>query len=144
MKKLLLIAVAILTLALCACANGNNENADGGNSEDDNRIEFLDSENWPSNKYTKGLPVPDGKVVQAMIDNESDNCSIVLSEVDEEAYNGYIDTLKQEGFSVVDEVTEEIEGQDYSALGIVLSNDKKGLSISYTPGNMVIYISFEK
>ena len=52
--------------------------------------------------------------------------------------------MKQEGFSVIEEVSEEIKGQDYVSIGTLLSNGEKGLSISYIPDNFGIYISFEK
>ena len=52
--------------------------------------------------------------------------------------------LKQEGFSVIEEVSEEIKGQDYVSIGTLLSNGEKGLSISYIPDNFTIYISFLK
>ena len=51
--------------------------------------------------------------------------------------------LEQEGFSVIEDVSEEIKGQDYVSIGTLLSNDEKGLSISYIPDNLTIYISFE-
>ena len=67
-------------------------------------------------------------------------CSI---DIDESAYNEYMELLKQEGFSVIEDVSEEIKGQDYVSIGTLLSNDEKGLSISYIPDNLTIYISFE-
>ena len=52
--------------------------------------------------------------------------------------------MKQEGFSIIEEVSEEIEGQDYVSIGTRLSNGEKGLNISYIPDNFTIYISFLK
>ena len=46
--------------------------------------------------------------------------------------------------SIIEEVSEEIEGQDYVSIGTLLSNGEKGLSISYIPDNFTIYISFLK
>lgn len=65
-------------------------------------------------------------------------------DISETDYNDYLELLKQEGFSIIEEVSEEIEGQDYVSIGTLLSNGEKGLSISYIPDNFTIYISFLK
>lgn len=51
--------------------------------------------------------------------------------------------MKQEGFSVIEAVSEEIEEQAYVSIGALLSHGKKGLSISYIPNTISIDISFE-
>ena len=53
-----------------------------------------------------------------------------------------MELLKEEGFSIIEEVSEEIEGQNYVSIGTVLSNKEKSLSISYIPNNLGIYIAF--
>ena len=90
------------------------------------------------------LPVPSGTVGWAMLDTEHENCSISIVDISETDYNDYLELLKQEGFSIIEEVSEEIEGQDYVSIGTLLSNGEKGLSISYIPDNFTIYISFLK
>ena len=65
-------------------------------------------------------------------------------DISETDYNDYLELLKQEGFSIIEEVSEEIEGQDYVSIGTLLSNGEKGLSISYIPDNFTISISFLK
>ena len=89
-------------------------------------------------------PVPSGTVGWAMLDTEHENCSISIVDISETDYNDYLELLKQEGFSIIEEVSEEIEGQDYVSIGTLLSNGEKGLSISYIPDNFTIYISFLK
>mgnify|MGYP006932263394 FL=1 len=79
-----------------------------------------------------------------MLDTEHGYCSINIVDISETDYNEYMELLKQEGFSVIEEVSEEIKGQDYVSIGTLLSNGEKGLSISYIPDNFGIYISFEK
>ena len=105
---------------------------------------MLDAGVWPVNEYTEGLPVPSGTVGWAMLDTEHENCSISIVDISETDYNDYLELLKQEGFSIIEEVSEEIEGQDYVSIGTLLSNGEKGLSISYIPDNFTIYISFLK
>ena len=85
-----------------------------------------------------------GTVGWAMLDTEHENCSISIVDISETDYNDYLELLKQEGFSIIEEVSEEIEGQDYVSIGTLLSNGEKGLSISYIPDNFTIYISFLK
>ena len=94
---------------------------------------------------TCALPIfPSGTVGWAMLDTEHENCSISIVDISETDYNDYLELLKQEGFSIIEEVSEEIEGQDYVSIGTLLSNGEKGLSISYIPDNFTIYISFLK
>ena len=54
-----------------------------------------------------------------------------------------MEILKQEGFSVIENVSEEIEGEDYVSIGTLLSGNEKWLTISYIPDNLTIYISFD-
>ena len=45
---------------------------------------------------------------------------------------------------IVENVSEKIKGENYVSVGTLLSNGEKGLSISYIPDNLTIYVSFEK
>lgn len=80
----------------------------------------------------------------AALDTEHENCSINLVDISETDYNDYMELLKQEGFSVIEDTSEEIKGQDYISVGTLLSNGEKGLGISYIPNSFTIYISFVK
>ena len=105
---------------------------------------MLDKGVWPVNEYTEGLPVPSGTVAWAMLDTEHENCGISIVDINESDYNDYMKLLEQESFSVIEDVSEEIKGQDYVSIGTLLSNGEKGLSISYIPDNFTVYISFEE
>ena len=98
---------------------------------------------WPANEYTEGLPVAPGTVAWATLDTEHENCNINLTGISENDYNEYMELLNQEGFSVIENVSEEIEGENYVSIGTLLSNDEKWLSISYMPNSLTIYISFD-
>lgn len=145
MKKLVSVIMILLMLSLAACSNQDTSPSDTGNTSNtqSENITILDEGVWPVNEYTEGLPVPSGTVAWAMLDTEHENCSISVVDIDESAYSEYMELLKQEGFSVIEDVSEEIKGQDYVSIGTLLSNDEKGLSISYIPDNLTIYISFE-
>ena len=54
-----------------------------------------------------------------------------------------MELLNQEGFSVIENVSEEIGGENYVSIGTILSNNEKWLSISYIPDSLTIYISFD-
>lgn len=105
---------------------------------------MLDEGVWPVNEYTEGLPVPSGTVSWATLDSEHQNCSINITGLGEKDYYNYIESLKQEGFSVIEDKSEKIDGQDYVSVATIMSNGEKGLSISYIPDNLTVYISFEK
>ena len=77
------------------------------------------------------------------LDTEHGNFSISIAGIDENDYDNYMELLIQEGFSVVENVSEKIKGENYVSVGTLLSNGEKGLSISYIPDNLTIYVSFE-
>ena len=145
MKKFVSIIAILLMFTLTACSNQDTPTGtkNPSNTQSEN-ITMLDDGVWPMNEYTEGLPVPTGTVEWAMLDTEHGNCSISIVNISETEYNDYFELLKQEGFSVIEEVSEKIEGQDYVSIGTLLSNEEKGLSISYIPDNLTIYISLEK
>ena len=145
MKKLVSVTMILLMLSLAACSNQDTSPSDTGNTSNtqSENITILDEGVWPANEYTEGLPVPPGTVAWAMLDTQSGYCSINIEEMSEAEYNDYMDLLKQEGYSVIEEVSEEIKVQNYVSIGTILSNGEKGLSISYIPVNFGIYISFE-
>ena len=144
MKKALSIFCILLILSLMACSGQGNHLTDAGNTSNPENITMLDEGVWPANDYTQGLPVPSGTVVWAMLNNQRGNCSVNITDMSETDYNDYLDILKQDGFSVVEEVPEEIKGQDYISVGTLLSDGERWLSISYLPNSFTIYISFEK
>lgn len=108
-----------------------------------NSITTLDKGIWPVNEYTEGLPIPPGTVAWATLDTEHENCSVNLTGISDDDYSEYMEVLNQEGFSVIENVSEEIEEGNYVSIGTLLSNEDKWLSISYIPDSLTIYISFD-
>lgn len=140
MKKAFFIISLILVLALTACSK-ETPKEDTSNSSSE-ILTILDEGIWPENEYTEGLAVPPGTVSWAVLDTTKNYCSINLTDLTDDEYNAYMELLKEDGFSVVEEVSEEIKGQNYVSIGTILSNKDKNLSISYIPDNLGIYISF--
>ena len=145
MKKYISALAILLIISFAACSNQNTSSAptDHGNRTSSDNVTLLDAGVWPVNEYTEGLPVPPGTVVWASLDTEHENCSVNLTNISESDYTGYMEILKQEGFSAVENVSEEIEGEDYVSIGTLLSGNEKWLTISYIPDNLTIYISFD-
>lgn len=145
MKKYISVLAIMLVISLTACSNQDISSvpADNGNNSPSNSVTTLEEGVWPANEYTEGLPVPSGTVTWATLDTGHKNCSISLTDMSETDYNEYIEALKQADFSVVEDVSEEIEGQDYVSIGTLLSNKEKWISISYVPDSFTIYISFD-
>ena len=140
MKKLILAVTLISVLALTACSNQNaTQNTNTSPSES---LAMLEEGIWPENPYTEGLAVPPGTVSWAVLDTAKGYCSINLIDLTDEEYNAYMELLQEDGFSIVEENSEEVKGQDYITIGTVLANTDKALSISYIPNNLGIYISF--
>ena len=98
---------------------------------------------WPANAYTQGLPVPPGSVAWATLDAEHGNCCVNLTGVGQSEYEEYIEVLQQEGFSAVEGVSEQIQGQEDVSIGTLYLQEDKWISISYMPDSFVIYISLE-
>lgn len=136
MKKSILVFVPLLAL-LTACSNRTETSVDAPPQA----YTQLDEGVWPVNAYTDGLPVPPGTVAWAMIDAERSHCSVGIEDIAESEFDDYLNRLKQAGFSVVEDVSEKIKGQDYVSVGAILSNGEKGVSVSYVPGNLAIYIT---
>ena len=145
MKRFIAGIAILLILSLTACSAPKTppkDTGDASNSQSEGIIR-LDEGEWPVNEYTEGLPVPTGAVAWAMLDTEHGNFSISIAGIDENDYDNYMELLIQEGFSVVENVSEKIKGENYVSVGTLLSNGEKGLSISYIPDNLTIYVSFE-
>lgn len=144
MKKLVSVIAVLLILSLAACSGQDTLPAvDNSSSSQSKGITMLDEGVWPVNEYTEGLPIPSGTVAWALLDTEHESCGIGIVDIAESDYD-YMKLLEQEGFSVVENVSEEISGQDYTSIGILLSNGEKGLSISCIPDSLTIYISLEE
>ena len=142
MKKYISVFAIMLMIFLAACSNQNISSAPTSNESNtqSNSVTKLEEGVWPANEYTEGLPVPPGTVAWATLDTEHGNCSINLTGVSENDYNEYMEILNQEGFSVIENVSEEIEGENYVSIGTLLSNEEKWISISYVPDSFGIYI----
>lgn len=144
MKKLALILLIMFALSLTACSAQGQTPAGVGTAGDAEDVTLLDAGIWPANEYTEGLPVPAGTISWAMLDRAHQNCGISITDISETEFSSYLALLKQAGFSPVEEVTEEIEGQNYVSIGTLLTDGERGLSISSVPNGFTIYIAFEK
>ena len=144
MRKFVSIIILIFVLTMAACSKHGTQ-SDAFDLEKDSKSEnarMLDEGVWPENEYTDGLPVPSGTVSWAILDTANGYCSINLEDISEEEYNVYMEQLKEAGISVTNEVSEEVDGQSYVSIGTIMSDGERGLSISFIPGYLGIYISF--
>lgn len=142
MKKMVVTLLLIGVLSACSSQYAIPAPTKTNESNQPPNVTMLDEGVWPENTYTDGLPVPTGTVNWAILDAEHENCSISLVDISEDNYTDYMEILKQEGFSVIEDVSEEVKGQNYVSIGTLLSNGEKGLSISYIPDRFTICISF--
>ena len=140
MKKYISVLAIIFIISLAACSNQTISSTPTGNESNiqSNSITTLDKGIWPVNEYTEGLPIPPGTVAWATLDTEHENCSVNLTGISDDDYSEYMEVLNQEGFSVIENVSEEIEEGNYVSIGTLLSNEDKWLSISYIPDSLTI------
>ena len=131
MKKYISVLAIIFIISLAACSNQTISSTPTGNESNiqSNSITTLDKGIWP--------------VAWATLDTEHENCSVNLTGISDDDYSEYMEVLNQEGFSVIENVSEEIEEGNYVSIGTLLSNEDKWLSISYIPDSLTIYISFD-
>ena len=140
MKKYISVLAIIFIISLAACSNQTISSTPTGNESNiqSNSITTLDKGIWPVNEYTEGLPIPPGTVAWATLDTEHENCNVNLTGISDDDYSEYMEVLNQEGFSVIENVSEEIEEGNYVSIGTLLSNEDKWLSISYIPDSLTI------
>ena len=145
MKKYISVFTIMIMIFLAACSNQNTSSnpTSNENNTQSNSVIKLDEGVWPASEYTEGLPIPPGTVAWATLDTEHENCSVNLTGISDDDYSEYMEVLNQEGFSVIENVSEEIEEGNYVSIGTLLSNEDKWLSISYIPDSLTIYISFD-
>lgn len=139
MKKAFVIFLSVFLIlnAICSCQVTSQDNSVTAS----NTAVSLAPGVWPQNEYTEGLPSPPGTVSQASLDTEKGYCSIFLTDITDEEYQAYLEKLGQNGFQVVEEVSEEVAGQDYVSIGILVSDGTRGISLSYLPNQLNLYIS---
>lgn len=141
MKKTILLLAMLLTISLSACSNQDLSPAPA--DEGTQPVATLEAGVWPANAYTQGLPVLPGTVAWATLDAEHGNCCVNLTGVGQSEYEEYIEVLQQEGFSAVEGVSEQIQGQEDVSIGTLYLKEDKWISISYISDSFVIYISLE-
>lgn len=139
----LIICIALVALLVCAGCSDNSANI-SDNSNDDtlpDYITMIQDKKWPENDYTVGLPVPDGQIEWVMLDSKNNMCSISVTDMDETAYQNFMEALSDNGFLIQHSVSEEIKGEGYTSSGTILSNGNKYLSIAYENRNMSLSVS---
>ena len=136
MKKRI-VFLLMIALVLCGCVQSPSSKPDSGSDS------LLPGEagSWPENAYTEGLPVPPGAVGWSMLDPAGDYYAVELTGLDDADYRDYMDQLYRAGFSAVEETEQAVDGQDYLSIGTLLSDGERGISVSYIPNCLVLYIS---
>ena len=136
-----LLIFAVLLAILCTLTSCSGEGTQHSSGMPGSLVS-LPGGAWPQNRFTEGIPVPPGTVEYGLLDTEKEYCSVFLNGLTDEEYHTYMTRLKEAGFEVVEEVSEDIEGQDYVSIGTVLFSQENAISISYIPGRLGVYISF--
>lgn len=142
MKKLIVCTVLLVMLVCAGCADNSANVSDKPNDDTlPDYVTMIQDGKWPENDYTAGLPVPDGKMEWGMVDSENNTCSISITDMDEAAYQKFMQDIGDIGFSTQHSVSEEIKGEGYVSSGTILSDGNKCLSIAYENQNMTLMIS---
>lgn len=144
MKRcIILFALSVLCL-LAACDTNNASSGDSlirnETGIDPDSFVYLDTDVWPKNKYTNGLPVPSGTIKTAYIDIKNEFCFVMLNDVNDADFDKFLTELKHSEFSQIENIEEKIEGEDYISTGTMYSNGTTIVSISFADATLGIYI----
>ena len=139
LSLLSLVLLSVLS-SLYGCSGTLPDGSQAEGTASDSRI-LLSTDSWPQNAYTDGLPVPAaGSIQTGWIDPEKRYCYIALTGIDDSAAASYLDQLRSKGFQELEQVSEEIRGQDYVYLGCLLSDGERALSLGHHQDVLGIYI----
>jgi hypothetical protein len=139
--------IVALTVLMAACGDSSISKTEdtannSGNSLPENFV-MLDTGEWPQNEYTANIPQPEsGTLLHGWIDPDKEYCSLTLSGITQAESEQYVKALKEAGFTEVEKVSEEING-DYVSVGTLLTSGDTSVSISYTDDLFGMYIKIK-
>ena len=134
MKKYVSIIAILLVLTLTACSNQETPpSTDNSGNTQSGSITMLDEGIWPENEYTEGLPIPPGTVSWATLDTEHENCTVNIVDISETQYNEYMELLKQEGFSVIEKVSNKTYKGNELSMRIIADHIRTAVFIAADP-----------
>ena len=138
-KAVIFLSTAILIL--CTACSPDNESSVTG-TEDTSSPQIAYTDEWPDNQNTEGVPVPsEGSIVQVISPSDGRYCSVTFEEVSENAFNDYLICLENAGFSLLENISEDISGEGDLSIGTTYSNGKIGVSVAYYDGILSLYMS---
>ena len=126
-----------LLMVIAACGTPKKQEENMENLEN---VEFLYDVSWDELEYTADLPAPAGKISYVMRNKMEQWYGVFVEDMSEIEYNAYMDSLYQQGFQLVTSQSDEVKEQEHVAIGTVLSNGTRGISISYADGMFGLFI----
>lgn len=144
MKKIIMVFLAFsLIYFMVACENNSSEKKEIDNSIStlEGDFIFLEDDEWPNNEYTAGLFAPEAGVIsEGWIDPDNKFLYILFSEISEIEAKNYIQDLNADGFSLVENISEEVNNGNYISNATILTKDDTFLSLAYSNEQLGIYI----
>lgn len=134
MKKIVALALALLLAALCLTGCSKDE-PDAQPTAKPQDVELSSSAQWPSNEYTKGLPLPISAVAGHMEIVEESACAIYVTEGSGKMVATYGNALQSLGFTAA----ENLPGR-YLTGDVNLTDGQRVVSLSQEDGMMVITV----
>ena len=143
MKKIFVILLALSVLScVVACHSTVSENDEiSSESVSEEKYITLESGEWPDNQYTKGILKPKaGTVTNSWIDSRENFLCIFLSDISRKDAENYTQSLKEDGFTTIDERVEKT-GEKYISYVGLLQRGNVYISFSYTNNSLGLYIT---
>jgi hypothetical protein len=142
MKKIFAILLALSVLSFTAAFNRtvSEKNQSSSKSVSKEGIITLKNGEWPDNQYTEGILEPNvGTVTRSWIDSKEKFLCIFLSNISKKEAENYTNSLKEDGFTPIDERVEKT-GEKYTSYVGLLQKDNIYVSFSYTNKTLGLYI----
>lgn len=131
MKKLsATVLLFCLTMALAACQS------QGGVVSSPRPVQ-QEMDEWPQNEYTAAVPEPEYGVPFSAVSDQKGGYTVSLTGATREQGERYVQQLKQDGFTVIEQNSEN------AATGVLLEKEDVSVSVAVSDTGFSIYIALE-
>ena len=121
------VALACILAVLVGCAQGQDSKISDSALSSFSAVEPEYSSEWPENEYTELIPRPEYGTRDYVCDySDLGRYALVLTDMTEEQSAGYVNELKEQGFSELHSKGNEV------SVGTMLQKENVVLSVAYS------------
>src|SRR5699024_6903796 len=140
MKKVFLLAITLMFFCVsCSSGGGNSSSSPNANVA---TPEIINTIQWPEDKNTSGVPIPDsGVITQVITAHDRRYTAVTLEEISQEEADEYLKVLEDNGFYIQAIASEDMTEEGDVSIGTSYTNDTTGVNVAYFDGIMSIYMA---